>query len=118
MLTACSPPWRTMSALTSARSCLRQLGRSSARTTLPESPGDVVLGSLVHGLGEELRGGRELHQLTEQEESRSVGHARRLLHVVRDDDDGQVALELEDQLLDTGGRDRIERGARLCHQEA
>src|SRR5438874_927304 len=112
-----SASYRAMSPLTAERSCLRQLGRSSARTTLPESPGDVILGSLVHGLGEELRGGPELHQLTEQEESRRVGHARRLLHVVRDDDDGQVALELEDQLLDTGGRDRIERGARLVHQE-
>src|SRR6266478_2083309 len=112
-----SPPCRTMSPLTSERSCLRQLGRSSARTTLPEAPSDVVLGPLVHGLGEELRGGPELHQLAEQEESRRVGHAPRLLHVVRDDDDGQVALELEDQLLDARGGDRIERGARLVHQE-
>src|SRR5207245_5101823 len=112
-----SASYRAMSPLTSERSCLRQLGRSSARTTLPEAPSDVVLGPLVHGLGEELRGGPELHQLAEQEESRRVGHAPRLLHVVRDDDDGQVALELEDQLLDARGGDRIERGARLVHQE-
>jgi hypothetical protein len=36
--------------------------------------------------------------------------ARGLLHVVRDDHDRVAAAQLVDQLLDLGGRDRIERG--------
>ena len=43
--------------------------------------------------------------------------ARRLLHVVGDDDDRVVGLQLVDQLLDLGGRDRIERRARLVEQD-
>ena len=48
----------------------------------------------------------------EIEEAGVVGHPRRLLHVVRDDDDGVVLLQLEDQLLDLLGRDRVERASR------
>ena len=103
--------YRTISALTSERSCLRQLERSSARTTLTKPTSNVILGPLVDGLGEQLRRGSELHQLTEQEKPGRVGHPRRLLHVVRDDHDGEIALELEDQLLDARGGDRIERRA-------
>src|SRR5213594_142950 len=109
--------YRTISALTSERSCLRQLERSSARTTLTKPTSNVILGPLVDGLGEQLRRGSELHQLTEQEKPGRVGHPRRLLHVVRDDHDGEIALELEDQLLDARGGDRIERRARLVHQQ-
>ena len=40
------------------------------------------------------------------EERRVVGDARRLLQVVRDDDDRQLRLQLEQQLLDLLRRDR------------
>src|SRR3989442_12007776 len=109
--------YRTISALTSERSCLRQLERSSARTTLTKPTSNVILGPLVDGLGEQLRRGSELHQLTEQEKPGRVGHPRRLLHVVRDDHDGEIALELEDQLLDLPRRDGVQRGSRLVHQQ-
>ena len=41
----------------------------------------------------------------------------RLLHVVRDDDDGVVLLELSDQVLDRQRGDRVQRRARLVHQQ-
>ena len=50
------------------------------------------------------------------EERGAVGDARGLLHVVRDDDDREVALELLHEVLDARGRDRVERRARLVHQ--
>ena len=51
------------------------------------------------------------------EERRHVGDARRLLHVVRDDRDRVVALELVDEIFDARRRDRIERRRRLVHED-
>ena len=56
-------------------------------------------------------------ELAAIEEAGVVRDARRLLHVVRDDDDRVVLLELEDQLLDLLRGDRVERGAGLVHQQ-
>ena len=65
-----------------------------------------------------MRGGfAELDQLAEIHEGGEVGDARGLLHVVGDDGDGVVVLELVDQLLDLGGGDRVERRARLVEQD-
>ena len=69
------------------------------------------------GRGEDLVGPVALDQLAEPEEGRHVGDARRLLHVVRDDDDRVAALELVDQLLDALRRDRVERRRRFVHQQ-
>ncbi len=46
-----------------------------------------------------------------------VAGPRRLLHVVGDDDDRVVLLQLVHELLDLQRRDRVERGARLVHQD-
>src|SRR5665647_14167 len=51
------------------------------------------------------------------EEGRPVAHPRRLLHVVRDDDDRVVALQLRDEVLDGKRRDRVQGRARLVHQQ-
>ena len=51
------------------------------------------------------------------EEGRHVGHARRLLHVVRDDHDRELLLQIVDQVLDARRRDRVEGGCRLVHQD-
>src|SRR3546814_12179711 len=48
---------------------------------------------------------------------REVGRARSLLHVVGDDRDRVIGLELIDQLFDLGGRDRIERRSRFVQQQ-
>ena len=52
-----------------------------------------------------------------EHERGAVGHARGLLHVVRDDHDRDALLELVDQLLDLQRRDRVEGRAGLVHQD-
>ena len=61
--------------------------------------------------------GTELDQVALVEEGRVVGDARRLLHVVRDDHDRVAPLELLHELLDLGGGDRVDRRARLVHED-
>src|SRR6478736_3051047 len=69
---------------------------------LAEPSGDVVLSDLLTGIGEDLLGAVVLHEPTQHEERRELADARRLLHVVRHDDDGEVHLQLVDELLDLG----------------
>src|SRR3954470_4661560 len=82
-----------------------------------ELPGDVLLRALVARRREQGLGVGVLDELAEQQERGRVRHARGLLHVVRDDDDRVVLLELGDELLDLQRRDRIERRARLVHED-
>src|SRR5215470_18502041 len=82
-----------------------------------EAAGDVVLGPPVRGRGEHLARGVELDHLAEIHEGGVVRDPRRLLHVVGDDGDGVIVLELVDQLLDLGGGDRVERRTRLVEQD-
>src|SRR5262245_30195192 len=82
-----------------------------------EAAGDVVLRALVTRRRKYLAGRVELHQLTQIHERREIGDAGGLLHVVGDDHDRIVSLELVDQLLDLGGRDRIECRAGLVEQD-
>src|SRR6266550_1780869 len=74
-----------------------------------EAAGDVILGFLAFGLDENLVGGTEFDQLAQVHVSGKVRNPRRLLHIVGDDGDRVVGLELADQLLDLCGRDRIQR---------
>src|SRR3954452_18322048 len=76
----------------------------AARMRCPsaEATGDVILGFLALGTDEDLVGAAELDQLAEVHVGSIVGHPRRLLHVVGDDRDGVIGLELADQLLDLG----------------
>jgi hypothetical protein len=53
----------------------------------------------------------------EAEERGPVGHASGLLHVVRDDHDRVVALELVHQLLDLLRRDRVEGGGGFVEKQ-
>ena len=46
-----------------------------------------------------------------------VRNARGLLHVVGHDHDRIILLEVKDEVFDLRGRDRIQCGARLVHQE-
>src|SRR5258708_4425130 len=78
---------------------------------------DVILGARFPRRGEDLLGGPVLDQLSHIEERGGIGHARGLLHVVRDDDDGQRLAQFANQLLDLRGRDRVQRGGRLVPQE-
>src|SRR5919197_2454225 len=84
---------------------------------LSELSGDVIFGSLLARVREDLFRGPDFNELSHVEERRSVGHPSRLLHVVGDDRDRVPRLQLVDQLLDLRGGDRIQRGGRLVHQE-
>ena len=50
------------------------------------------------------------------EEGGHVRDPRRLLHVVRDDHDRVLLLQLVHQVLDPGGRDQVEGRRRLVHE--
>src|SRR5215211_3944420 len=105
------------------------LGSTQKRTRggLAEAAGDVVLGPTVGRLGEERVGAVDLDQQPGAvagalgrfgvEEGRAVGDAGRLLHVVGDDHDRVVLLELLHQVLDAAGGDRVEGRGGLVHQD-
>src|SRR3954471_13912257 len=82
-----------------------------------EAAGDVILGAPVVRRGEHPAGGVELDQLTEIHKGGEIRDPRGLLHVVGDDHEGVFRLQLVHQLFDLGGRDRIERRARLVEQD-
>src|SRR5207253_6098402 len=58
---------------------------------------DVGLGTLVRGPREELLGGPEFDQVAEVEEAGKVRGARRLLHVVRHDENRIALFQLDQQ---------------------
>src|SRR5512145_1924316 len=74
---------------------------------LAHAAGNVVFGALVLRLDEDLVGLAEFDHLAEEHIGGVVGNARRLLHVVGDDQDGDALLQLMHQLLDGTGGDRV-----------
>ena len=64
-----------------------------------------------------MRRWAELDHLAGQEEGGEVADAGGLLHVVGDDGDGAHIFELDEELFDFGGADRIESGARLVEEK-
>src|SRR5688572_6610257 len=81
------------------------------------APRDVVAGPLLARIGEDLIGRTLLDQDSQMEERRALRDARRLLHVVRHDRHRVAAAQLPDQLFDARRSDRIERRARLVHEQ-
>src|SRR3712207_5710915 len=107
-----SSAWRS-SVASSSWKCVRVV----SDTVLADLARDVGLRAGVGRVGEDPLGLVELHHAAraglaavqlDDEERGAVGDARRLLHVVRDDDDRVVLLELEHQVLDLPRRDRVE----------
>src|SRR6266849_10622645 len=74
-----------------------------------EAAGDVGLRAGITGRGEELRRGAELDELAGEQEGGEIADARGLLHVVGNGDDGAEILQLNEELFDFRGADRIER---------
>ncbi len=109
-----SPPSACSS---SAASSSLEVGRPSRSAHQPNFPVTYSSVRLSAGFVKIVVGRRVLDQLAGEHERRRVGDARGLLHVVRDDDDRVALLELLDQLLDLQRRDRVERRARLVHQD-
>src|SRR5690625_3246008 len=82
-----------------------------------EAAGDVILGLLLRGIRENGVGLVVLDQVTQVHERGEVRDPRGLLHVVGDDHDRVIVLELVDQLLDAAGRDRVQRRGGLVQQQ-
>ena len=59
---------------------------------LTKSPRDVILCQLFIGRGEHLFSRVYFYELAEQEERSQVGYARRLLHIMRHDDNRVLLL--------------------------
>src|ERR1700748_195273 len=95
----------------------RSVARRGAPPCLTESTSDVVLGETVARVGEDLVGLPYFDEVTHVEVSGSLRHARGLLHGVSDNDDGVLGAQLVDEVFDARGSDRIERRARLVHQD-
>src|SRR3974390_1681393 len=68
----------------------------------------VILGTPVARRGEDPACTIELDELAQIHEGGEHRDTRGLLHIVSDDNDGVILLELVDELFDLGGRDRIE----------
>src|SRR5258708_4776590 len=113
------PPISATSRVNSCRSLSNALAVCSVAILLSsaEPAGDVVLGASIARRGEDLVGLVELDQFAEIHERGLVGDAGGLLHVVGDDGDRIVFRQFLDQFLDLGGRNRIERRARLVEQD-
>src|SRR6266851_4912950 len=117
------PPLSLIVALSRSSSSSKRFSVCSASFLLQsfaasaEAASDIGLCALVPRRREDRFRRTELDQLAQIHEGGEVRDARRLLHVVGDDDDRVFLLQLVDQLLDLGGRDRIERRARLVEQD-
>src|SRR2546421_5591530 len=112
------PRYPSLSGSCNTRSVIRtSCGKFRYASASSEFPRDVLLRAGVIRCGEDLLCRSDLDELAVEQERRRVCHARRLLHVVRDDDDRHAMLELVDELLDLQRRDRIDRAGRLVHQQ-
>ncbi len=86
---------------------------SRFRVFSTETSANIIFGLFLGGISKYFLGRIDLDQPAHVEESGDVGTPARLLHVVGDDDDGVVLLQLVDELLDLDRGDGIERGTGL-----
>src|SRR5215831_7783336 len=89
----------------------------SAGSGSTEPPGNIVFRVLLLRSREDPLGLIEFDQLSEIHERGKIRAARRLLHVVGDDRDAVVGLQLGDQLLDALRRNRIQGRGGLVEQQ-
>src|SRR6185503_10063940 len=76
----------------------------------------IIFGLFLGRVGEDLVGGIELDEFAQVKESGVIGDARRLLHIMGDDDDGELLLQVENQVLDASGGEGIQGGSRFIHE--
>src|ERR1700722_13335119 len=82
-----------------------------------EAAGDVVFSQLLLRIGENQLRRADFDQIAHVEIRGTLRYARRLLHVVGHDDDGIVVPQFIDKILDSGARNRIQRGGGFVHQD-
>ena len=98
------------------RQARKDPGRSH-HPALAEPARNILLRLLVPGRGKDLLGRAEFQQLAEEHEPRVIGYTGRLLHVVGDDEDRVIPLQLDHQLLNAHRRNRVEGGAGLVEED-
>src|SRR3984893_3029526 len=98
-------------ATSSASSC------SVAFTSSTEAAGDVVFGQPLLRIGEYQIRRADFDQIAHVEIRGALRYARRLLHIVRHDDDGVIRAQFIDQILDPRARYRIQRRRGFVHQD-
>src|SRR6266568_6924210 len=81
-----------------------------------EASGHIIFGLFLRRVGKDFFRRVELNQLAQKKESCKIGNARGLLHIVGDNDDGVILLQLKDQILNLRRGQRVERRAGLVHQ--
>src|ERR1700683_161433 len=81
-----------------------------------ETAADVIFGLFLSGIGKECFRGVHFNQAPHVKESGDIGATARLLHVMGDDDNGVVLLQLVNEFLNLDRGDGIQRGAGLIHE--
>src|SRR4029079_13530651 len=100
----------------SASSNVARICLGSVMRKLAESAGDILFCLALCGVGEDFRGRVDFDEVAEVKKRGAIRAAAGLLHVVSDNDDRVLRFQLPDQLLDFGGRDRVESGTRFVHE--
>src|ERR1700676_4766302 len=81
---------------------------SVAFTSSTEAAGDVVFGQPLLRIGENQIRRADFDQIAQVEIRGTLRYPRRLLHIVRHDDNGVIRAQFVDQVLDPRARDRIQ----------
>src|SRR6187551_251969 len=114
----CAPMSKTRSRrLSSSPSYSRSVCRRSISFPSAEAARDVVFSALFLGAREDHVRAVMLDELTQIEKCRKIRDPRRLLHVVGHDHDRVGLSEFVNQLFHARGGDRVERRARLVHEQ-
>src|SRR5688572_361355 len=92
------------------------VGQLSNQSTLTKTSGYVVFRLFLRGIGKNFAGEIVLDQFSQVEEGRIIRDARGLLHIMRDDHNREILLQVENQFLDLGRGNRVERGRGFIHQ--
>src|SRR5215469_78166 len=82
-----------------------------------EPSGDVIFGPLITRVCKYLVSRIKLDKFSVQKETSALSDARRLLHVVGDDDDGVLGLQLKDKVFDLRGGYGIKGRCGLVHEQ-
>ena len=76
---------------------------------LSKAAGDIILRLFVLGVGEHSVSRAGFNEFAFKEERGEIAHARGLLHVVRDHNNGECLAQLANQRFNAGGATRIKR---------
>ena len=111
---ACNFPYQSVKLLVPRHGTAPAKARNSP---LPEASRYIVLRLYLIGISENLFGIAELHHLTHIKESRTIAYASSLLHIMGNDYNGVLLLQLVDKFLYLSRGNGVEGRRRLIHQQ-